>query len=100
VSNSPDQQFPVDRDGAVHNGDHCSQLTNLSLQPSLDQFRGALVVQLVGAPFDIGEHVGDAGQVLEGNHGGRPKVIDPDMATSSPVVCVTRAHPSPTSHRS
>src|SRR5664279_3690828 len=98
VSNSPDQQFPVDRDGAVHNGDHCSQLTNLSLQPA-HQFRGA-PVHLVGAPFDIGEHVDDPGQVLEGNHGGRPKVIDPDMATSSPVLCVTRAHPSPRSHRS
>jgi hypothetical protein len=98
VSNSPDQQVPVDRDGAVHDGDHCSQLTNPSLQPA-HQFRGA-PVHLVGAPFDIGEHVDDPGQVLEGNHGGRPKVIDPDMATSSPVLCVTRAHPSPRSHRS
>jgi len=29
-----------------------------------------------------------------GNHGGRPKVIDPDMAIIA-RLCVTRAHPSP-----
>src|SRR5664279_2839371 len=35
-----------------------------SLQPALHQFRGA-PVQLVGAPFDVGEHVDDPGQVLQ-----------------------------------
>ena len=35
-----------------------------ALQPALHQFRGA-AVQVVGPPFDVGEDVGDAGQVLQ-----------------------------------
>jgi len=34
------------------------------LKPALHLFRGA-AVQLVGAPFDVGEHIDDPGQVLE-----------------------------------
>ena len=36
----------------------------LLLQPLVHQFGGASV-EFVGASFDVGEHVGDAGEVLE-----------------------------------
>ena len=35
-----------------------------SLQPTVRQFRGA-AVEFVGASFDVGEDLGDPGQVLE-----------------------------------
>ena len=34
------------------------------LQPALDQFRGP-AVQLVGPSLDVGEHIGDPGQVVK-----------------------------------
>ena len=43
----------------LNDRDHYSQ----SSQPVLDQFGGA-AVQLVGPPFDVGEHLDDSGQVL------------------------------------
>ena len=36
---------------------------------------------------------GQLAAAARGNHGGRPKVIDPDMAIIA-RLCVTRAHPS------
>ena len=77
MSNSPDWQFPVDRDGAVHADDHRAQFENPSLQPLVRQFRGP-PVDLVGPSLNLVEHIDDPDEVLQ------------ILATSVPGCCRVR----------